>query len=255
MKITNDSRMTVAAHRGDCYNFHENTMTAFMEAYKVGADMIETDVRMTKDGILVLMHDERVDRTTDGIGRVDQMCLADIKKLNAGDRLLPEPVPTFLEFLEWISVTNLTVNIEIKEYFIEGNKERAAQCIDSVIDAVEKYSMTDRVVINSFDAAVLEYVYKRHGKRYKLHGFYPYKEMFNVGIDPTEYLYCACIWENDNSSVYSFLTDNGIEPWVGAGVTKISTLKMCVENGARLITTNNPKDIIEKLKGMGQKWI
>ena len=79
--------------------------------------------------------------------------------------------------------------------------------------------------------------------------------MFNVDMDPTEYLYCVCIWVNDNKDIYAFLAKNGIEPWVGAGVTKTNTLKICVENGARLITTNNPNNVIEKLKGIGQKWI
>ena len=255
MKITVDERMTVAAHRGDSYNYHENTMTAFKEAYRVGADMIETDVRMTKDGALILMHDDTVNRTTNGKGKVSRLTLEEIKDLNAGDRLNTEGVPTFLEFIEWLVRTPLTVNIEIKEYFTDGNDARAAECIDKVISLVEKYLLDDRILINSFDAAVLEYVYKKYGKKYKLHGFYPYCEMFNVNIDPTEYLYCACIWDIDNSEYYDFLSKNGIEAWVGASITKKSILQICWENGAKLITTNNPADIIEKLKGLGQKWM
>ena len=65
MRLTNDFRMTVAGHRGDSYNYYENTMAAFKEAHLSGADMIETDVRLTKDGVLVLMHDDTVNRTTD----------------------------------------------------------------------------------------------------------------------------------------------------------------------------------------------
>ena len=255
MRLTVDNRMTVAGHRGDSYNYYENTMTAFKEAYTSGADMIETDVRLTKDGALVLMHDDTVNRTTDGRGKVSELTLEDIKKLNAGDKLDVERVPTFLEFIEWISNTSLTVNIEIKEYFLDGNNLRAEECIDKVISLVEEFGLTDRILINSFDAAVLEYVYKKYGKKYKLHGFYPYREMFNVIVDPTEYLYCACIWEIDNKEYYDFLSRNGIEAWVGASITKKSILQICWENGAKLITTNNPADVIEKLKGLGQKWM
>ena len=254
MRLTVDNRMTVAGHRGDSYNYHENTMTAFKEAYKAGADMIETDIHLTKDGELVIIHDDTVNRTTNGRGMVSELTLEDIRKLNAGDKLNIERVPTFLEFIEWISKTPLTVNIEIKEYFLNGNDSRATECIDKVIALVEKYKLTNRILINSFDAAVLEYVYKKHGKKYKLHGFYPYREMFNVGIDPTEYLYCACIWEYDNREYYDFLSSNGIEAWVGASITKKSILQICWENGAKLITTNNPADIIGKLKGLGQQW-
>lgn len=49
-------KMTVAAHRGDCYNYYENTMTAFENAIKAGADMIETDVHLSKDNVIFLMH-------------------------------------------------------------------------------------------------------------------------------------------------------------------------------------------------------
>ena len=76
--------------------------------------------------------------------------------------------------------------------------------------------------------------------------------MFNVNIDPTEYLYCACIWEIENTEFYEFLKSHNIETWVGAGITQISKLKICLENGAKLITTNNPADIKNKLISMGK---
>ena len=56
MKLKHAGKMTIAAHRGDCYNWYENTMTAFEKAIQAGADMIETDVRVSKDNILFLMH-------------------------------------------------------------------------------------------------------------------------------------------------------------------------------------------------------
>ena len=71
--LTQANRMLVAGHRGDCYNYYENTMKAFEAAIAAGADMIETDVRMTKDGVLILMHDDKVDRTSDGYGYIKDM--------------------------------------------------------------------------------------------------------------------------------------------------------------------------------------
>ena len=68
--LTFKDKMMVAGHRGDCYNCFENTMKAFECAINDGADMIETDVRLTKDGVLVLMHDDKVDRTSNGSGLV-----------------------------------------------------------------------------------------------------------------------------------------------------------------------------------------
>ena len=252
MTLTREDRMSIAGHRGDCYNYYENTMTAFKKAVDAGADMIETDVRLTKDNILIIMHDDKVDRTTNGRGKVSEMTYEEISGLNAGDSLDYEKVPTFCEFIEWTSKENITLNIEIKEYYSEENEERCTKCIEQIISLVEKFNLANRVVINSFDAWVLEYVYKKYGKKYFLHGFYPYTEMFHVNIDPTEYLYCACIWEIENKEFYNFLSDHNIETWVGASVTQISKLKICIENGAKLITTNNPSDIKDKLILMGK---
>ena len=77
------SRMLVATHRGERFTAPENTITAFQRAIDAGVDMIETDVRMTKDRELVIMHDPTVDRTTDGTGLVHEMTLAQFKVLDA----------------------------------------------------------------------------------------------------------------------------------------------------------------------------
>lgn len=252
MKLTRNDRMTIAGHRGDCYNYYENTILAFKKAVEVGADMIETDVRLTKDNVLIIMHDEKVNRTTNGSGKISDMLYSELKALNAGDSADFEHIPTFEEFIKWASQENITLNIEIKEYYSEENEERCIICIEKIIELIEIYGLREKIVLNSFDAWVLEYIYKKYGKKYLLHGFYPYTEMFHVDLDPTEYLYCACIWEIENRDMYKFLTDHNIEVWVGAGVTQYSKLKTCIDNGAKLITTNNPRDIIEKLKSMGK---
>ncbi len=248
MTLTPESRMYVAAHRGDSYNYYENTMTAFEKAVETGCDMIETDVRLSRDCYLVLMHDEKVDRTTNGKGRVDEMTLAELKELNAGDTVCYAEIPTLEELLAYASAKNITLNIEIKEYWSEANESRAIKCIEDTLALVEKYGMGKKILINSFDAWVLEYVYKKYGNRYLLHGFYPYSIMGNVSINPDEYLYCACIFDNENKSLYDYLIERNIEPWVGASVTQTSKLDICRKYGARLITTNNPGDVIKKLK-------
>lgn len=248
MRLTNDKFMTVAGHRGDSYNYYENTMTSFRMAIKNGADMIETDVRLSSDGHLVLIHDDKVDRTTNGLGFVKDMCFDELRKLNCGDSHNYERIPTLRELFELIKDTNITLNIEIKEYYSENNVSRCEKCIEDVIALIEEYSFGNRILINSFDAYVLEYVYKKYGKKYLLHGFYPYSIMGNVNISPDEYLYCACIFDNENKSLYDDLIKKGIEPWVGASITQKSKLEICVKYGAKLITTNNPKDIKMKLE-------
>ncbi|MCS7313960.1 MAG: glycerophosphodiester phosphodiesterase family protein [Bryobacterales bacterium] len=93
----------VVAHRGASRYAPENTLAAFRKAIELGADLIEFDVRETKDGHLVIMHDDTVDRTTDGEGRVSDLTLEQIKKLDAGSWFGPqfkgERVPTLEEAL------------------------------------------------------------------------------------------------------------------------------------------------------------
>ena len=97
MDLTQKGRMTVAAHRGDSANYPENTMAAFRAAIAVGADMIETDVRLTRDGVPVLIHDRTVDRTTDGTGYVKDIDFAELRMLNAGTKEMPQQIPTLEE--------------------------------------------------------------------------------------------------------------------------------------------------------------
>lgn len=251
MKLKHDGKMTVAAHRGDCYNYYENTMTAFKRAIQSGADMIETDVHLTKDEALVLIHYDTVDRTTDGKGNVADMTAEELFKLNAGDANNPETIPCFEDVIKLVASHNIMLNIEIKEYYSKENEQRCISCIEKVIEIVEKYNLREKIVLNSFDAWVLEYVYKKYGKKYMLHGFYPYSIMRNVGLNPDDYLYCACIFADQNKAYYDYLIEKDIEPWIGAGVTQKDRLNICAVYGAKLVTTNNPADAICKLKGLG----
>ena len=80
----NGDRVLFGGHRGDRAGYPENTMPAFRSAYALGCEVIETDVRMTADGHLVLIHDRSVERTTDGVGLVDEMTLEELRRLDAG---------------------------------------------------------------------------------------------------------------------------------------------------------------------------
>jgi glycerophosphoryl diester phosphodiesterase len=98
--------IVAVGHRGTVKFAPENTMAAFNKAIELGADLLEMDIRETKDGHLVIMHDETVDRTTDGTGMVTDLTLAEIRKLDAGSWFGPqfkgERVPTLEEVLSAI---------------------------------------------------------------------------------------------------------------------------------------------------------
>ncbi|MAV34663.1 MAG: hypothetical protein CMJ59_04315 [Planctomycetaceae bacterium] len=107
----------ICAHRGASDTHPENTITAFREAIRLGAQMIEFDVALTRDGQLVLLHDATVDRTTDGAGPVSALTLAELQKLDAGswksDRFKGEPIPTLDRALA-IMPDNIWLNVHLK---------------------------------------------------------------------------------------------------------------------------------------------
>jgi len=90
----------VTGHRGAAGVVAENTLKSFRRAIELGVDAVECDVHLTRDGQVVVMHDDTVDRTTGGTGRIAEMDLADIRRLDAGDG---ETVPTLDELLETVA--------------------------------------------------------------------------------------------------------------------------------------------------------
>ena len=142
--------MKVMAHRGYSGKYPENTMLAFQKAVEVGCDGIELDVQLTRDGVLVIIHDERIDRTTDGTGSVKDYTYEELKKFNAavnfGNVTEFQPIPTFEEYCAWIAETNIETNIEIKTccYYYEDIEKKT-------LDMVHKYGLEKRVLYSSFN--------------------------------------------------------------------------------------------------------
>lgn len=136
-------------------------MPAFEEALRVGADGIELDVQMTKDGALVLIHDEKVDRTSNGKGWVKDFTLDEIKQLDFGSYVSREftgvQIPTLEEVMDWIVGTSLLLNIELKNGVI-----RYPGIEEKVTALVERYEMEDRVILSSFNHYSLVEIHRKY---------------------------------------------------------------------------------------------
>jgi glycerophosphoryl diester phosphodiesterase len=147
----------VVAHRGFSGTSPENTLVAFKKAIDPGADMIELDVRLSKDGEVVVIHDESLERTTNGKGRVIDLTLDELKKLDAGSKFHPsfsgERIPALREVLQ-LAHDRVLVNIELKKG--DYGKWTILDLADRALLEVEKAGMADRVLFSSFDPSVLE---------------------------------------------------------------------------------------------------
>ncbi|WP_029192715.1 glycerophosphodiester phosphodiesterase [Paenibacillus harenae] len=138
------------AHRGASGYCPENTIAAFKKALELGATGIETDVQLTRDGQIVVIHDESLARTA-GIGKlVKDIEYAELKSLDAGSWFSPEyhaeRVPSLTQLLELLENTDTVLNIELKNGFVQyPGLER------KVIELVRSYRMTERVILSSFN--------------------------------------------------------------------------------------------------------
>ena len=146
--------MRVMAHRGYSGMYPENTLLAFRKAVEAGADGIELDVHKTADGVIVVHHDERVDRTTDGTGRICDLTFEELRRFNAAARWDGkfgfQPIPTFEEYCAWAAEQTLFTNIEIKtDNTFYPNIEQ------EVWDMICKYGLQDRVMFSSFNHVTL----------------------------------------------------------------------------------------------------
>ena len=139
----------VWAHRGASGYAPENTLDAFRKAVEMGADGIELDVQMTKDGELVVIHDETIDRVSNGKGWVKNYTYEELKKFNFNKTHLEytkEEIPTLEQVYRLIKPTNLTINVEIKTgiVFYPGIEGR-------VLELTERLGMKERVIYSSFN--------------------------------------------------------------------------------------------------------
>ena len=147
------------AHRGASEQAPPNTLAAFRLAAELGADGVELDVHLSRDGEVVVIHDDTVDRTTNGHGPVSELTLAELKALDAGSWFDPafagERIPTLQEVIDAVG-HRLFLNIELKQTALL----RATGLEAEVVRLIEDNQMTDRVIVSSFHPLALRRVKK-----------------------------------------------------------------------------------------------
>lgn len=136
------------AHRGACALAPENTIPSFELAVSHKADAIELDAKLSRDGHVMVIHDQTVDRTTDGTGKVMELSLAELKKLDAGSFFGKEfadtAIPTLDEVFEAVG-KKIFVNVELTNY-----KSKSDELVEKVAETVKRHKMEDRVLFSSF---------------------------------------------------------------------------------------------------------
>lgn len=142
----------IIAHRGASAYYPENTMIAFEKAMEMGAEMIELDVMLSRDGVPIVFHDAKLNKHTNGSSYVDLYTLEELKKLDAGSWFNPkfsdQEIPTLDEVLTFAS-GKIALNIEIKTEAVSNQIKNGVE--QKVLQLVKEHGMQKHVLYSSFD--------------------------------------------------------------------------------------------------------
>lgn len=238
-RLQDTAAVVVSGHRGLMAFYPENTLLSFQKALEAGVDMLEFDLRLTKDRHLAVIHDETVDRTTDGTGRVGDYTLAELKRLDAGG-WFGKPfeglrIPTLEELCDLLTDwPDVLLNVEIKP------AADAVEAADRAIETLKRYGYLSRCVFTSFDANVLAHIHDTH--RLKTQGF-PAESMRTLLSGPEETY--AKMWavalrmdQVAPERVQAF-RQAGLQTWCYCPDTE-QDVRRALECGIYVMTCNNP---------------
>lgn len=237
------------AHRGAAGHCPENTMIAFGRALELGATGIETDVQMTKDGHLVLIHDETLHRTTGSPEWVKDVTLSELASKDAGswfhEDFRGERIPTLEQLLELVKPLDTIINLELKNGVV-----RYPGLESKVIELVRRYEVSERVIISSFNHYSLVECKKiapeiRTGILY-MEGLYePWDYAKRIGADALHAFQYAVVPE-----LVAAASEYGM-PYHPFTVNQQSEMRALIQAGVAGIITDYPDRLAELLTAEG----
>jgi len=250
-ECSSDKEKTIViAHRGGSHLAPENTAPAFDNAMKLGVDMIEIDVEQTIDDSVIVIHDARVDRTTQGTGAIDSLTYDYIKTLDAGshfsNKFKGTKISTLDEVMEQINgKTGLL--IEIKE-----GSERYPGIEKKVVDAIQKRNAYKWVVVQSFNKKAIDRVKAadKKIKTYYLLGRSNFPEYYNslrAGNEKIDFDGLAVSWKAWSKNSLDSVKKMGLETYAWT-VDDTTAMKQLIDWKISGIITDDPDQLISILK-------
>ncbi|MBQ6947541.1 MAG: glycerophosphodiester phosphodiesterase [Clostridia bacterium] len=239
-------KQLIYAHRGASFDYPENTMLAFRKAVEQGADGIELDVQFTKDHKIVVCHDDKIDRTSNGSGYVEDYTFEELLAFDfgsyKGEAFAGEKIPLLSQVLDLIKESGILLNIEIKN---RGEKVDGLE--EAVSNLVNEYELGDKVIYSSFDHQMLYRLkaYDPTAKTAALYSYSPYNAFeYMKGLDvyaihPSH----KCLHGQD-------MCKKALEAGWQVNVWTVDTVEVAaplVEAGVTSLITNRPAFLREEL--------
>ncbi|MED4755163.1 glycerophosphodiester phosphodiesterase family protein [Brevibacillus choshinensis] len=250
-KLQNQQTIIVSAHRGWKFAYPENTLLAFQRAMELGADMLEFDLRFSKDRVIMVIHDETVDRTTDGSGKVSDYTMEELKQLDAGGWFGKVyeglKIPTLVELCELLAAyPHVLLNVEIKP------SPDAKEVADAAVSILRERGILSNCVFTSFDAEVIAHLHDWY--QCKTQGF-PGELMSNYVDGPDGTL--SKMWAVGISmklltpQLVQEYRERGILPWCYSPDDE-QQVYYALGCGSSLMTVNNPLPAMQIRERMNQ---
>lgn len=261
------SRPLVIAHQGGDGVWPGDTMLAFEKAVEIGADVLEMDAHLTKDGQIVLMHDEKVDRTTDGTGLIEDLTLDELKQLDAayswsndGGQSFPYrgqgiQVPALEELFQKFPEMRYVIEIKLNQNPIDK----------PLCDLVRRYNMQDKVLVASFhDEAMKSFrqtcpEVATSASRGEVTQFVLLGKLFLSGLLTPQYQAIQPPYDPEESMNIPIMTERfireahakniAVEPWT---VDDPELMRQYIAWGVDGIITDRPDLMVEVLKELGE---
>ncbi|OJV17652.1 MAG: glycerophosphodiester phosphodiesterase [Dyadobacter sp. 50-39] len=242
-------KVLVASHRAVHHQLPENSLPAIREAIKLGVDIVEIDVKVSRDGIPMLMHDGKVDRTTTGKGDLETQTFEELRKLRlvANGKTTEEKIPTLEEALQ-IAKGRIMVDLDLK-----------TERIDKVIEVVKKMRAGDFVFFFDSDYEILSEV-DAASKKYMLMPRAYSQAMADSALTRFKPEVIHIDSKFYTPEVTGLIRSKGARVWInalGAPDEEIrkgnvsETLKNLTQQGANIIQTDEPEKMIRGLRELG----
>jgi glycerophosphoryl diester phosphodiesterase len=234
----------IYAHRGYSGVYPENTMASFTAASEVGCYGIELDVQLSKDGEVVIIHDETVNRTTNKKGFVRDYTLLELQSFNASklhEKMAPdEYIPTFKQYCAFVKNKKLITNVELKTgvYYYEGLEEKT-------LEIIKKFGLEDRILFSSFNPLSLV----------KIQQLMP--QILGIKVGEKNTIPCALLSESPLDNAGALCRQNGyvaFHPGINQLNKKniIERVNNCHKNGIAVnVWTVNNNSEFQRLKKAG----
>jgi len=232
----------VEGHRGCGALYPENTLISFRKAIEMGVDAFEFDVWLTSDGVPVIMHDQNTARITGHDAKISDMTLAELKTLDAGSHkgaeFAGEKIPTLAEVLELAKSLRptLRLGVEIKDY--------REETVDKTVSLLKEYGFFDGCWFYAFNARIIKYIKTAYNGRTM-----GYPDFQMAEFEPDSYDYYDEIGLSMNfvrSEILPFYKAKGMPIHMYCADTE-ADVRLCLENGASLITANDPRPLMKIL--------